>query len=226
MDSLSRRGGTVLAATAALLLIPGVAASTAIPVPEGAPLSAIRQETVDRARAALNNPRKFKTSSTSSVYLSTVLEGEGRNVLERNGSNANRNIFNDFNGQEWCGYFAAAVWTGVNTPDPANFPKIPNAYPSSQAWRESGPSGVGDRFHPFRAGGAMPKPADVLVWTNNDASTGGHVGVVVSVNYDTNKVTTIEGNVNGDEVARKVYAWDSNGPTLSGKVFRGFTSRE
>jgi hypothetical protein len=225
MNSRARRGLLLVAATG-LLAVPGIAPSTAIPVPEGQPLSKLRQDTVDRARAALNNPRKFKTSSTSATYLSTVLKDQGRNVLERNGSNANRVVFNDFNGLEWCGYFAAAMWTGTNTPDPDNYPKIPDSYPSSQAWRASGEAGVGNRFHAFRAGGALPKPADVLVWTNNDASTGGHVGVVVSVNYDTKKVTTIEGNVNGDEVARKVYAWDSNGPTLSGKVFRGFASRE
>jgi hypothetical protein len=66
----------------------------------------------------------------------------------------------------------------------------------------------------------------VLVWQNVDTSTGGHVGIVISYNYDTDKVVTIEGNVNGDEVARKVYAWDANGPSIADKTFKGFTDRE
>jgi hypothetical protein len=217
-----------LSVAAAALALGGVVAGTApasaqYPVPEGSPLSQLRQDTVDRARAALNNPRGFKTSSTSSIYQSTVLSGEGRNVLERNGSNANRVVFNDYNGLEWCGYFAAAVWTGTNTPNPSDYPRIPDSYPSSQAWR----TGVGSNFHAFNgAGGAKPRPGDVLVWQNHDTSTGGHVGVVVGFNYDTMKVTTIEGNVSGDEIQRKVYAWDSNGPSLDGKTFKGFTDRD
>ena len=115
------------------------------------------------------------------------------------------------------------MWSGENTPNLADYPRIPSGYPSSQAWR----TGVGDRFHAFNgAGGVKPRPGDVLVWQNIDTSTGGHVGVVISFNYDTNQVVTIEGNVNGDEVARKVYAWDSNGPSISGKNFRGFTDRD
>ena len=172
---------------------------------------------------ALNNPRNFKTSSSSPIYSSTVLSGENRNVLERNGSNANRVVFNDYNGQEWCGYFAAAMWTGQNTPSTSTFPRIPNSYPSSQAWRTE----TGSNFHPFNGpGGVKPKPGDVLVWQNLDTSTGGHVGIVIMFNYDTNNVVTIEGNVNGDEVARNVYAWDSNGPSISSKTFKGFTDRE
>lgn len=218
---------TALAA-ASLALVGGTAAFSApasanLPVPDGGGVSALRQETVDRARNNLNNPRHFKTSSTSPIYTSTVMDAENRNVLERSGSNANRVEFNDYNGQEWCGYFVARVWSGENTPNLADYPRIPDGYPSSQAWR----TGVGDRFHAFTgAGGIKPKPGDVLVWQNIDTSTGGHVGVVISYNYDTNQVVTIEGNVNGDEVARKVYAWDSNGPSISGKNFKGFTDRE
>lgn len=216
-------------ATASLGLVAGAGAvvaspaSATYPVPEGGGISQLRQDTVDRAKAALANPRKFKTSASSAIYNSTVMPAEGRNVLERSGSNANRVVFNDYNGLEWCGYFAAAMWTGQNTPSASDFPRIPDAYPSSQAWR----TGVGSAFHPFNGpGGAKPKPGDVLVWQNVDTSTGGHVGVVISYNYDTDKVTTIEGNVNGDEVARKVYAWDSNGPTNPDKNFKGFTSRD
>lgn len=214
-------------ALASIGLMAGTAAvaapAHAIPVDDTQNLSALRQDTIDRAKAALNNPRKFKTSSTSPIYDSTVLKAEDRNVLELNGSNANRVVFNDYNGLEWCGYFAAAMWSGENTPDTSKYPRIPDAYPSSQAWRTD----VGSAFHAFNGpNGAKPKPGDVLVWQNHDTSTGGHVGVVMTFNYDTNKVVTIEGNVNGDEVARKVYAWDSNGPTLSGKTFKGFTDRE
>lgn len=218
---------TALAA-ASLALVGGTAAfaapaSASIPPPDGGGLSALRQETIDNARAALNNPRKFKTSSTSAIYSSTVMAAEDRNVLERNGSNANRVVFNDYNGDEWCGYFAAAMWTGENTPSTTANPRIPDSYPSSQAWR----TGVGNRFHPFNGpGGVKPRPGDVLVWQNHDTSTGGHVGVVISYNYDTDKVVTIEGNVNGDEVARKVYAWDGNGPSIAEKTFMGFTDRE
>jgi hypothetical protein len=179
----------------------------------------LREQVVDRAIFQLENPRSFKVSGSETIYQSTVdLEGR-RNILERNGSNANRNIYNDYNGQPWCGSFAALVWTGDYVPNASDHPRIPRSYPSSQAWANE----MGSRFTPFSSSSsARPLPGDVLVWQDLDDSSHGHVAVVQSATSE--RVVTIEGNVGGDEIQRKAYAWDSNGPTISGKKFRGFTS--
>ncbi len=212
--------GVVLAAPAGAVPL---ASAPAAPTATAAAASTLRSDTVARAQAALTHPRKFKTSATSPVYLSTVLAAQKRNVLERGGSEANRNVFNGYNGAEWCGYFVAAMWTGTNVPDPAVYPRIPSSYPSSQAWMTQS----GSRFHAFTgANQTLPKPGDVLVWTNTTPGTGGHVGLVVSVNGTTRTVHTIEGNVNGDEVAAFAYPWGAHGAVRSGKTFRGYTSRE
>ena len=45
--------------------------------------------------------------------------------------------------------------------------------------------------------------------------------MVVSCNYDTDKVVTIEGSVDGDEVAREVCAWDAKRPVDGGEDVHG-----
>jgi hypothetical protein len=200
----------------------------AVTQPASAALSSLRQNTVDRAKAALNNPRNFRLVSGGTVYAS--VPASGYNYLGKNGSNANRNEFNDYNGLAWCGYFAAAIWTGTNTPNPANFPRIPTDYPSSQAWRTE----TGSSYHKFSAL-SLPSPADVVVWQDGSGTAGvsngsatGHVGVVISVNFENMTITTIEGNTGpySDSIKRNTYAWDSNGPTISGKHFMGYVDRE
>ncbi len=145
---------------------------------------------------------------------------QDRNLFEYGGSNTNKNLFNNYNGQEWCGYFAAWAWTNRLVPSKSDFPAIPQYYPGSQNWADQ----TGSRFKPFSASStARPLPGDVLVWKNNNAG-GGHVGVVVEVNG--NKIYTVEGNVGGDEIGYKYYVWDGDGPTIKDKTFRGFTSAE
>lgn len=221
--SIRRSGAALSLALIAGLLAPA-AAQASLP-PEGSGLSQLRQDTVDRARAALNNPRSYRLAVDGTIYKSTP--SGSYNYLGRDGSNKNINQYTGNRSEEWCGDFAAAMWTGVNKPNASDYPRIPTSYPSSQAWATD----VGDRFRAFSASRTrMPSPGDVLVWTNDDASTGGHVGVVVSVDYSGDTVTTIEGNAaaggNHDSIARFTYAWDSNGPTKSGKWFRGFAERE
>jgi hypothetical protein len=191
-------------------------------------LDALRQASVDRARAALNNPRNFRLVAGGTIYAS--VPASGYNYLGKNGSNANRNEFNDYNGLAWCGYFAAAVWTGHNTPVASNFPRIPTDYPSSQAWRTE----TGSAYHKF-APLSLPTPADVVVWQDGSGTAGvsngnssGHVGVVVAVSYANMTITTIEGNAGpySDSIVRHTYAWDSDGPTISGKHFMGYVDRE
>ena len=216
---------TALAATVALATCATVlplAPAAADPLPSTSGLSALRQDAVTRADRALNTPRSFAKAGSDRLYESRVLPAQNRNVLEHEGSNDNRNVFNDYNGQEWCGYFIAAMWTGQNTPDPAQFPRVPAAYPSSQAWMTD----ADGRFRAFTgAGQRLPRPGDVLVWTN-DSGVGGHVALVVKTLVDTRRVITVEGNVDGDEIARKSYAWDADGPTRDGKRFRGYALRE
>lgn len=199
---------------------PGMVQATAVA------LSALRQDTVDRANNLLAADLKFEDAA-GTVRLSTQ-PSANRNVLSFDGSNTNSNVFNGFNGLDWCGYFVARTWTGQNTPDPAAYPRIPTYYMRSQAWRTDSPTPY-HRFSPTR----LPQPGDVLVWQNGTGSPGtdngdpyGHVGVVTAVNVTTKVVTSVEGNVAGDEMRRFTYAWDSNGPTKDGKHFMGHTSRE
>jgi hypothetical protein len=216
----------VLALSAASLLTALVALPAAAdPLPPTSGLSGLRQATVDRADAALNTPRAFKVAGSETVHQSTVRPAQNRNVLERAGSNANRNVYNRYNGNSWCGSFIAAMWTGRTMPDPASFPRIPTSYESSQAWRTD--PRVADRFHAYRGPGqTLPKPGDVLVWSDDGSTWAGHVGLVVKVTASTRTILTVEGNVDGDEIARKSYTWGTGGPLRPGKTFRGYTSRE
>lgn len=189
-------------------------------------LSTLRQDTVDRANRLVSADLSFKDAG-GTVRTSTQ-PGPNRNVLELDGSNTNSNVLNDFNGLDWCGYLVARTWTGTNTPDPALYPRIPTSYMRSQAWRTDAETPY-YRFSQSR----LPKPGDVLVWQNGSGTVGadngnpyGHVGVVTAVDATTKVVTSVEGNVEGDEIRRITYAWDANGPTKDGKHFMGHTSRE
>lgn len=189
-------------------------------------LSTLRQQTVNRANSLVKADLKYKDNAgTTRLSTQPTLN---RNVLSYSGSNTNRNVLNDYNGQDWCGYFVARTWTGENTPSPSSFPRIPTYYMRSQAWRTSAKT----PYYRF-AQSRLPKPGDVLVWQNGSGTAGadngnpyGHVGVVTAVNTTTKVVTSVEGNVAGDEIRRYTYAWDSNGPTKDGKHFMGHTARE
>ncbi|WP_353951647.1 CHAP domain-containing protein [Knoellia sp. S7-12] len=201
--------------------------------PQGtaAALSTLRQESVDRANALLTTGVKYKDAA--GTIRTSTRPSATRNVLEWSGSNTNRNEFNDYSdgyasGLDWCGYFVARVWTGENTPAPASFPRIPALYLRSQAWRTDAKTPY-FRFAQTR----LPQPGDVLVWQNGAGAAGvdngvatGHVGVVTAVNATTKVVTSVEGNVAGDEINRRTYAWDADGPTLPDKHFMGHTARE
>ncbi|MBM6405950.1 CHAP domain-containing protein [Phycicoccus sp. CSK15P-2] len=221
---MPRRHPLALTAAAALVALCGAAPAVADPLPTTDGLSALRQDTVTRADKALNNPRKFKVAGSETIHKSTVRAAKNRNVLELDGSNDNRVVFNDYNGNSWCGSFVAAMWTGHTMPDPSVYPRIPTNYESSQAWATD--PKVRDLFHPYTgADQKLPKPGDVLVWKDDDSSWTGHVGLVVKVYPGTRKIVTVEGNVDGDEIAKKIYTWGAGGPARAGKTFRGYTSR-
>ncbi len=168
-----------------------------------------RAAIADRARTALTTPAGYRLTPDGPVLLSTPTPGT--NHLGLDGSNADLNVYNNYNGLAWCGYFAAAMW---------NHQAVPENYPGSQSWR----TGLGTRFHAYTETD-LPQTGDVLVWTNTDDTAHGHVGVVVDVTGTT--VTTVEGNTGAysDSVATHVYTWQGPGPTRSGKTFRGFASR-
>lgn len=189
-------------------------------------LSTLRQDTVNRANNLIKADLKYKDAN-GTVRLSRQPTAN-RNVFEYNLSNTNSNVFNAFNGLDWCGYFVARTWTGKNAPNGADYPRLPTYYMRSQAWRTAAKT----PYHRFSQS-RLPRPGDVLVWQNGTGSAGadngnpyGHVGVVTAVNTTTKVVTSVEGNVAGDEIRRYTYAWDSNGPTKDGKHFMGHTSRE
>lgn len=194
-------------------------------------LSTLRQDTVNRANNLIKVDLRYKDAN-GTIRLSTQ-PSVNRNVLEYNGSNTNRNELNAYSagyssGLDWCGYFIARTWTGKNAPNGADYPRLPTYYMRSQAWRTDAKT----PYYRF-AQSRLPRPGDVLVWQNGTGSAGadngnpyGHVGVVTAVNTTTKVVTSVEGNVEGDEIRRYTYAWDSDGPTKSGKHFMGHTSRE
>ncbi|GAB3065963.1 hypothetical protein GCM10027080_02070 [Pedococcus soli] len=215
---------TVAAAAALVagpLLVAGANPASASLPPEGGGLSALRQATVDRADAALSKRWEFHLNGTA--YLSTV-ESATRNVLENsqwNDANQNHVVFNGYDGNPWCGDFAAYTWTAHMMPSTSTYPRLPDNYEYSQNWRNV--SG----FRSFPGNKTTPTPGDVLVWKDDDGSVHGHVGVVVSTNYSTKSVTTVEGNVAGDEVRRFTYSWSStNGYVKAGKTFLGAAPRE
>ncbi|NHA67986.1 CHAP domain-containing protein [Phycicoccus flavus] len=226
---MTRRPALALVlAAAALAASTAVAApATADPIPVGSNLSQLRQDTVKRASAALNNPRAFKLAGSDTIHKSTVYPARNKNVLELDGSNANRVVFNHYNGNSWCGSFIAAMWTGKTMPDASAYPRLPRSYESSQAWRTD--AKVSTLWHPFTgAGQRLPRPGDVLVWSDDGSSWAGHVGLVVQIDTSSSPrtVTTVEGNVSGDEIRKLTYAWGSEGPKRTGKTFRGYTARD
>ncbi|MFG2191862.1 CHAP domain-containing protein [Streptomyces sp. NPDC048639] len=170
-----------------------------------------RTAIAERARAALTTPLEFRLTAEGETLLSRPGEPEGNNYLGQDGSNTDRNTYNDFNGLAWCGYFAADMWDHEG---------VPEHYRGSQSWRTS----LGERFHAY-ASDVLPQVGDVLVWTNQDNAAQGHVGVVVEVSGTT--VTTVEGNTghNSDSVSERTYEWDGAGPVHGDKLFRGFASR-
>jgi hypothetical protein len=238
----TRTISTLAAAVTAAGLLASVPTAQAVPVgpdptstsstgtTSTAALSTLRQQTVDRANTLLKADLRYRDEN-GTTRLSTQ-PSANRNVLAWGGSNTNRNELNDFStgyasGLDWCGHFVARTWTGQNTPDPAAFPRIPTYYMRSQAWRTDAPTAY-VRFSEAR----LPAPGDVLVWQNGTGAAGvdngsatGHVGVVTAVNATTKVVTSVEGNVAGDEIRRYTYAWDANGPTKDGKHFMGHASR-
>ncbi len=223
--TVKKRVATVAAAAAlctAPLLVAGATGASAMPVPPpGGGLSSLRQATVDRAKGALTTHWEYHLNGTT--YMST-LDSPTRNVLENShwtDANQNHVEFNDYNGNPWCGDFAAYTWTNHMMPTASNFPRLPANYEYSQNWTHV--SG----YRAFPGSKTTPTPGDVLVWHDNDGSVHGHVGVVVSVNYDTKAATTVEGNVAGDEVKRFTYDWSSTkGYVKSGKTFLGVAPRE
>lgn len=225
-----------IAAVAALSASATTSATAATPAESGpqtavAALSTLRQESVDRANTLLSSGVKYKDAA--GTIRTSTRPSTNRNVLEWSASNTNRNEFNDYSdgyasGLDWCGYFIARVWTGENTPDLTKAPRVPTLYLRSQAWRTDAKTPY-FRFSATR----LPIPGDVLVWQNGAGAAGvdngvatGHVGVVTAVNAATEQVTTVEGNVEGDEIRRRTYAWDADGPTLPDKHFMGHTARE
>jgi hypothetical protein len=223
-NSVRTRAVALAAATllgGAALAMGAQSASAMVPPPDGGGLSALRQATVDRAKGALTT--RWEYHLNGNVYQST-LDSATRNVLENaqwNDSNQNHVEFNKYNGQPWCGDFAAYTWTNHMRPAESSFPRLPGNYEYSLNWRNV--SG----YRAFPGNKSTPDPGDVLVWRDNDDSSHGHVGVVVTVNYDTKAVTTVEGNVSGDEVRKITYSWSSaNGYVKSGKTFLGVAPRE
>ncbi|GAA2282830.1 hypothetical protein GCM10010415_60170 [Streptomyces atrovirens] len=167
-----------------------------------------RQQIVARADQALTKPTKYKVTKNGSVRLSKP-KGDNNYLGGRN-----LNEYNDYNGQQWCGHFAAAMWGKRG---------VPAKYQASQQWR----TGLGNRFHKYDVR-RLPQPGDVLVWSDNADVRFGHVGVVVAVRGRT--VTTIEGNAGQgtDSVTRRSYDWNdtrnTGGPYIKNKKFQGFAS--
>lgn len=179
-----------------------------------------RQSMINAANAYLRNGQRYRvggTYYTSSPSLSTTPR---YNYLGRGGSNENRNVFNNYNGDPWCGHFARFVWTLGGTKANTQMPSNPA---SSQAWRTD----VGNRFHAYSAS-KMPSIGDVLVWTDQSSSSTGHVAVVTSSNPTTKMITTIGGNEgvagNSDSIVERRRNWNSMAASMSGKNFRGFAS--
>ncbi len=201
-------------------LAPAVAASDT--AEEQVEISSLRQRTVDRAREALTSPRTYRLSETGDNRRSSPVGGRHpHNTLGTGTSNANINVYTGFRSEDWCGDFAAAIWTGHNKPDPDHFPRIPRNYASSQAWRTE----TGSNYHDFSAD-RMPRPGDVVVWQSEESPSHGHVGVVTVVDTDARRIHTIEGNVDGEDIARKIFDWTRAGLRRGDLRVTGFTSRE
>ncbi|WP_369035889.1 MULTISPECIES: CHAP domain-containing protein [Streptomyces] len=205
---------------AALLVAPALTDSS--PATVGAPHAAaadgspLRQAIVDRANQALTTAHWYKETRKGPKKLSKPGDRRHDNYLGGN----NLNQYNGFNGDAWCGYFAAALWN--------NSAATPADYKSSWAWE----TGVGGRFHTYRPG-QPPQRGDVIVWHNhNSRAPKGHVAVVVAVGgRDGRTVNTIEGNAGhrSDSITWREYRWvGAEGPKLPGNStlkVRGYASR-
>lgn len=182
-----------------------------------------RTEIVSVTRWQLINPRPYKTDCSGGTTYQSTPEPDASppyNYLGRSGSNSNCNIYNGYNGQDWCGYFARWAWDKGGAYDVA---QKPTHYASSQAWMTE----TGSRFHAY--GSTLPKAGDVIVWTNNGDSAHGHVAVVTFVNTSNRAITYIAGNEathgNSDSIVQHSDYWSNMDISMEGKTFRGFASR-
>lgn len=212
------RGATL--AAVALSLGAGLVAGTAQADVSAAVAAPARQTMINHANALLLNPQTYKVGGGTYNSTPSKTTTPRYNYLGRNGSNENRNEFNKYNGDPWCGWFAKAVWTISGTKANTQLPSNPA---SSQAWRTD----VGNRFHAYSAS-RLPAIGDVLVWTNKNNASQGHVAVVTSVNPSTKMITTIGGNEgvagNSDSIVERRRNWTQMAGSMSGKTFRGFAS--
>ncbi|MFD7814305.1 CHAP domain-containing protein [Streptomyces sp. NPDC059785] len=212
MNRLAARCLTTAALLPGLLAVPALAEP---PAAAAAP-SPLRQAVVDRAERALTTSHAYRETRNGPRKWSTPGDARHDNYL----GGADRNEYNGFNGDYWCGYFAAAMWN--------NRRATPDNYKSSRAWE----TGVGDRFYAYRPG-RPPQRGDVIVWHNhNRRDPEGHVAVVVAVGGSGGRtVVTIEGNAGrgSDSITRREYRWAGTDgpriPTNPGLKLRGFASR-
>ena len=88
----------------------------------------------------------------------------------------------------WCAVFASWVWRHAGVPD------APDTWVATDTAVWGQQRGL---FKPRPAGGiGNPQPGDMVVYGQPGASTGGHVGIVYSVNSN-GTITTIDGDYNG-----------------------------
>ncbi len=164
----------------------------------------------------LLKPRYFRTSSSGSLTTSKPQ----LTTYPRYNALSSWNMFNNYNGKAWCGYFAQYVWTmghqKTNT-------QVPADYPSSQAWMTE----TGSRFHPYSPN-VMPQVGDALVWTKKTDPSRGHVAVVVYVDPVKQTLTWISGNDSAaghsNSIVERSAYWTKSMNQYPDLYFRGFTS--
>ena len=102
--------------------------------------------------------------------------------------------YNNYNGEQWCAYFAEWVYkqAGYNVPSEGSSRSLLNWFRSSGHTVFTNPS--------------QAAPGNIVVWKHSNDNAG-HTGIVVANNGST--ITTVEGNSSRDCVAEHTYSYYS-----------------
>lgn len=192
MRHLLRRARRVLTATSV------VAITLAVPmVAGGTPASAAAGTTL--SKPAVHAAATPLVSASDVANLARAQVGNGcRPYTTAGGASACDNY--------WCAVFASWVWRNAGVPEaPDTWVATDTAVWAQQhgLWKPRPANGEGD-----------PQPGDMVVYGAPGAGTGGHVGIVYSVNSN-GTITTVDGDYGGTSYTNSKVDLDTVNPVTA-----------
>lgn len=112
--------------------------------------------------------------------------------------------YNNYNGHQWCAYFATSMLRAAGY----DIPKMSGSKAVLRWFSSHGHSTFTDP--------AQAAAGDIIVWSRGGES--GHIGIVVANDTEARRLSTVEGNVEGDKVKRYTRSYDNVKSHMNGLV--------